>query len=142
MKSLADRLNRADLQYRYGLLSAEFFKCLDEAVYYMSLAAKSKHYKALKWLEHQEPHLQSAAYCLAQMYENGEGVTRSMDTAIEKYAFLVRQGYENALQQLLWLAGNRNYRAILVMADLSESYFTDMKDATKWHDMAGGVFLD
>ena len=121
--------------YQAGSLHAHFNQ-LDQAAHHMSLAAKSKHSKARSWLEQQEHHLQSAAYCLAQMYENGQGVNKSVDIAVQKYTVLVRQNHANAQQRLLGLAGQKNLCAILALADIAKSHLKDLAQACKWHSMA------
>lgn len=135
LKSLTDRLKRANLQYRYGLLSA--YKNQNKvACDYMALAAVQKYNEAREWLEQYEGIFQLAAYYLAQMYEIGEGVNKSVDTAIKKYAVLVRQKHTDALERLLGLADERHLNAMLSLADIAESYLKDIEQATKWHGMA------
>lgn len=100
-----------DGAFKFGLIYAEIGD-IDQAVVYMGKAAKANNAKALGWLKDTESKSQSAAYQLAFIYENGYGVKKNLDLAMQKYTVLACKGHAASLNRLEVLAGQKNKNSI------------------------------
>ena len=67
---------------------------------------------------------EGAQYCLGEMYENGTGVTKNIDTAIDWYHLAATQGH--SLSQL----------ALGLIYEKGKGVKKDLAEAAKWYGEA------